>query len=50
LVSEQYRGIETRYLFSTIIGNVNTFLKCILFGTVDTILFILLDISVTLLK
>jgi len=42
-----HRWTVPRYFFSTIIGNVDTFLKRIIFGTVDTFLAILLDISVT---
>jgi len=35
------------YFFSTVIGNVDTILKYIVFDTVDTFLAILLDTSVT---
>jgi len=46
----QYRVSVTPYFFSSVIGNVDIFFKCTIFGTIDTFLAALLDISVTFLK
>ena len=46
-VVQKYRGTVTRYFFSTVIGNDDTFWKSTVFSTVDTVLTILHDISVT---
>ena len=42
---QKYRTTVTRYIFGFINGNVDTFWKCTVFGTVVTFLTVLLDIS-----
>ena len=44
---QKYRGTVTQYFLSTVIGNDDTFSKSTVFSTVDTVLTILHDISVT---